>query len=266
MIRDYAGGPVPRGAARVRRAAALALRLSAAAAALLALGSLGLESTRALIRSPYFRLREVAVEGNLLLSAEEVVRSLDLPPGAGALEVDLSALAARLTRNPWIREASVRRQLPLGLAVRVVERAPDMVLMADRPYLLGADGVVLAALREDEVPTLPILRVPGGQTFAPGDRVFGADLALGLAVWRQFHLARGLQGKPAQEIVLDGEGTYSVNLGPGMPVVRIRSDDLQTQLTRLEAVLARAGRPLEGYAYIDLRFGDRVVVKPVEGG
>lgn len=276
MIRDYAGGPVPNGAIQARRersrgrpAAALALRLGAAAAALLALGSLGWESTRALVRSPYFRLREVAVEGNLLLSAEEVVRSLDLPPEAGALEVDLRDLAARLTRNPWIREASVRRQLPLGLAVQIVERAPEMVLVADRPYLLAADGVVLAALSGDEAPeapALPVFRAPRGRTFAPGDRVYGADLARGLAVWRQFHLAHALQGQPAQEIALEGDGTFRVNLGPGMPVVRIRGDDLETQLARLEAVLARASRPLAGYAYIDLRFGDRVVVKPAEGG
>lgn len=223
------------------------------------------EGYRRFIRMPYFRVTEIHVEGNLHVTGEEVVASLGLPLGSSILELDLEAVSRRAMRNPWIKEAAVRRRLPLALTIEVVERVPEAVFIADRRYLLSADGVILAELDSDDLPTLPALRGASRRRVRPGDRILSSEMAQGLAVWRQFQLANAAQGERAHEILMGGDGSYTVNLGPNMPVIRLRAKDMQEQLRRLGAALTVSGRSLGSFAEVDLRFRDRVILRPGAG-
>jgi len=223
------------------------------------------EGYRRFIRMPYFQVAEIHVEGNLQVTGEEVVAGLDLTPGVSVLELDLDALSVRAMQNPWIKEASVRRRLPLALTIQVVERVPEAVFIADRRYLLSADGVILAELDSDDLPTLPTLRAASRRRVRPGDRILSSEMAQGLAVWRQFQLANAVQGERAHEIVMGGDGSYTVNLGPDMPAIRLRAQNMQEQLRRFGAALAVSGRSLGSFADVDLRFRDRVVLRPTAG-
>jgi len=243
---------------RLLRAALILLLVVGAGAALW-------EGYRRVMRLPYFRVAEVRVEGNLQVAAEEVVAGLALPPETNLLEVDLAALSRRVLENPWIREASVRRQVPLTLVIRVVERVPEAVFIADRRYLLSADGVILTALESEELPTLPILRAAAPRTVRPGERVLSSEMAQGLSVWRQFQMANALQGEKAHEIVMAQDGSYLVNLGQEMPVIRLHAQDPEEQLRRLGGALAASGKGLGLFAEVDLRYRDRVVFRPVKG-
>jgi cell division protein FtsQ len=223
------------------------------------------EGYKRFLRLPYFSVREVRVEGNLQLASEEIVAGLQLPRDASLLELDLGELSRRVQRNPWIREAWVRRQLPLSLIIHVVERVPEAVFVADRRYLLSADGVVLSPIADDDLPTLPVLRAARPMRVRPGDRVLTAELAQGLAVWRQFQLANALQGERAHEIAVAGDGSYVVNLGQEMPTIRLKAQDLPEQFRRLGAALAASGQALATFAHVDLRFKDRVVFTVPQG-
>ena len=217
------------------------------------------------IRMSYFRVAEIYVEGNLQVATDEVVDSLGLTPGTSLLEVDLASLSRRVMSNPWIKEASVRRRLPLALTIQVVERVPEAVFIADRRYLLSADGVILTELDNEDLPTLPTLRAAARRRVRPGDRILSSEMAQGLAVWRQFQLANAVQGERAHEIVMGGDGSYTVNLGQEMPAIRLRAQNMQEQLRRLGAALAVSGRSLATFGDVDLRFRDRVVFRPMGG-
>lgn len=273
MIRDYhtdePGRPRERVGERPRRASKGRLvrltRILAAVTLLAGVVAGSWEGYRRLVRMPYFRVAEVYVEGNLQVATEEVVASLGLTPDTSLLEVDLPTLSRRVLQNPWIKEASVRRRLPLALTIQVVERVPEAVFIADRRYLLSADGVILTDLDGDDLPTLPTLRAATPRRVRPGDRVLSSEMAQGLAVWRQFQLANAVQGERAHEIAMGGDGSYTVNLGQKMPIIRLHAQDMQEQLRRLGAALAASGRTLGTFAAVDLRFRDRVVFRP-EGG
>jgi hypothetical protein len=232
---------------------------------LLVLGGIGVglwEGYRALLRLPYFRVAEIQVEGNLQVAAQDIIHSLGLTAETSILEVDLKALARRVLENPWIKEASVQRRLPLSLTIQVVERIPEAVFIADRHYLLSADGVILAELSQDELPTLPTLRAATPRHVAIGERILTSEMIQGLAVWRQFQLANALQGERAHEIAIAGDGSYVVNLGQRMPAIRLHAQDLEGQLGRLGAALAASHQSLDRFADVDLRFRDRVVLRP----
>ena len=273
MIRDYHTDeprpPRERGGDRPRRASkgrlVRLIRILAAVTLLAGVVAGSWEGYRRLVRMSYFRVAEVYVEGNLQVATEEVVASLRLPSDISLLEVDLPTLSRRILQNPWIKEASVRRRLPLALTIHVVERVPEAVFIADRRYLLSADGVILTELESDDLPTLPTLRAATPRRVRPGDRVLSSEMAQGLAVWRQFQLANAVQGERAHEIAMGGDGSYTVNLGQQMPIIRLHAQDMQEQLRRLGAALVASGRTLGTFAAVDLRFRDRVVFRP-EGG
>ena len=223
------------------------------------------EGYRRFVRLTYFRVAEIRVEGNLQVASADVVASLGLTPETSLLELNLKTLSSLVTQNPWIKEASVSRRLPLSLTIQVVERVPEAVFIADRRYLLSADGVILAELEGDDLPTLPILRAAAPRQVRIGERILSSEMAQGLSVWRQFQLANAVQGEKAHEIVMGGDGNYVVNLGQQMPVIRLHAQDMQEQLRRLGAALAASGRALGEFVDVDLRFRDRVVFRPIGG-
>jgi cell division protein FtsQ len=269
MNRDYKTPRWPAGMGTRRRARFPRFtRLLRVLCVLLILGAIGAglwEGYRAVVGLPYFRVAEVQVEGNLQVAAADIINSLGLSPQTSILEVDLPALARRVLRNPWVKEASVQRRLPLSLTIQVVERMPEAVFIADRHYLLSADGVILAELGEDELPTLPTLRATAPRHVAVGERILTSDMVQGLAVWRQFQMANALQGERAHEIAMAGDGSYVLSLGQGMPAIRLHAEGLEEQLRRLGAALAASHQRLDQFAGVDLRFQDRVVFRLTRG-
>jgi cell division septal protein FtsQ len=269
MIRDYKTPRWEAGGARQRERFPQLHRLLTILGVLLFIGGATAavwEGYRTMLRLSYFRVVEVEVEGNLQVAARDIRASLGLSPDASILEVDLPSLTRRVLQNPWIKEASIRRRLPLSLTVQVVERKPEAVFIADRRYLLSADGVILAGLESDELPTLPTLRAAGQRRVAIGERILSSEMAQGLSVWRQFQMANALKGERAHEIAITGDGSYVVNLGERMPTIRLRAQDMEGQFRRLGAALATSGQALERFGEVDLRFRDRVVFTPGRAG
>jgi cell division septal protein FtsQ len=269
VIRDYKtprwrGGFGTRRPERFPRLARL-LKLLGVVLLLAGTGAGVWEGYRTVRRLPYFRVAEIQVKGNLQVATQDIIAGLGLSPETSVLEVDLPALAGRVLENPWIKEASVRRRLPLSLTIQVVERMAEAVFIADKRYLLSADGVILSALGEDELPTLPTLRAASPRHVTIGERILSSEMVQGLSVWRQFQLANALQGERAHEIAMAGDGSYVVNLGQRMPAIRLHAQDLEGQLRRMGAALAASGRQLERFGDVDLRFRDRVVFRPVGG-
>jgi len=262
VIRDY---KTPRWTARRRERFPRLARLLKVLGILLVFGGAAAgmwEGYRAVVGLAYFRVAEVEVEGNLQVASRDLITSLKLSPDASILEVDLPALTRRVLQNPWIKEASIRRRLPLSLTVQVVERNPEAVFIADRRYLLSGDGVILAELEADELPTLPTLRAAAPRRVEIGERILSSERVQGLSVWRQFQRANALKGERAHEIAMAKDGSYVVNLGGRMPTIRLRAEDMEGQLGRLGAALAASGQGLEWFGEVDLRFRDRVVFAP----
>lgn len=217
---------------------------------------------RHLGRLSYFGITNVAVRGNSQVGTAEIVASLDLRPGTSILEPDLTELRRRVLANPWIREARVARRLPLTLEVVVWERTPEVLLVAERSYLAGGDGVILAEAAGAPgapLPGLPRVILPGGR-YAPGDRTPGETVPRALALWRAVAESPASRGERLQEIRQERDGTFTVRTERGV-LLRVRGEDAARQIIRLEAALQHAGRPLRAYEAVDLRFGDRIVLR-----
>ncbi|MBZ0160724.1 FtsQ-type POTRA domain-containing protein [Candidatus Methylomirabilis sp.] len=212
----------------------------------------------------YFQISDLIVEGNQRVSSAAIIDSLALPSRTDLLQVDLKELAEAVLRNPWIKTARVSRRLPATLQVHVSERAPHAVVVADRPYLVSEDGLILQEASPSEMSDLPLLRLHDDRPLETGERIDPARIEQGARLWQRFH--RGVLGPDVQarEIRLQNDGSCTVLLGPGLPYLHFgEGDGLQWQLDRLMRVLEMRGTTLRELEYADLRFADKVIVKPL---
>lgn len=211
----------------------------------------------------YFQISDLIVEGNRRVPAPAIIDSLGLPPHARILEVDLQELAAAVLRNPWIKTARVTRRLPTTLLIHVSERRPLAVVATSHLYLVSEDGLILREASPEEVASLPLLRVGADRPLGAGERIDSARLEQGVRLWDRFHQYTFGLGVQAREIQLEGDGSCTVFLDPGLPYLRFREDGLQWQLDRLASVLQIREIGLHELEYADLRFADKVIVKPL---
>ena len=175
-------------------------------------------------------------------------------------------MAARLAQNPWVKEAALRRRLPNRLVVRVVERAPAAVLIGAQAHLVSGDGTILEPAQEEAGATFPVLRAPQGRGFSVGERVSGQELSGALGVWRQVQIAPVLAGRRPREVALAPDGSLEVRMEPGPLRVRLRPEGIEAPFRRLAAVVALRGGTLDDVDEVDLRFPERVIVRPRHAG
>jgi hypothetical protein len=206
----------------------------------------------------------VRVERCAQVSPQEVSDLLRLEPNSNILLLNLSQLAERARRHPWIQEACISRRLPHTLVVKIEERRPACVLFGVNPYLVSEDGVILASLRGRDFPDLPFIRLADEQTFQSGERINSPLFQRGHYFWRDFGQALRGMGGQIEKIYQAKDGSLSLSLGERMPFLRLRpeSSELEEQVARLKGIVSRYHPDWRSLEYIDLRFLGKVILKP----
>ena len=91
-----------------------------------------------------FRVDHIRVEGTHYLDADRVGAIAGLHTGQSLLEIDGDRVRQALMLNPRIRNASVSREWPRGVCIRVVEREPLLLVRHGVPWEIDSSGVLLA--------------------------------------------------------------------------------------------------------------------------
>jgi cell division septal protein FtsQ len=212
------------------------------------------------------QIDDIVVSGNSRLSNGEVIEALSGLRGENIVLVDLAAWRRRLLATPWIRDASLRRSLPSTIEVVVTEREPmavgrisgELYLVDDRGMVIDQYGPVYAGL------DLPI--VDGLAAQSTGGAMLDearADLAarfLG-AVRSDLEVAKELS-----QVDVNDLRNVKVMLNNDPAIVHVGDDRF---LPRLRTYLQLAGTLRERVPeidYVDLRFDDRIYVRPARGG
>jgi len=226
------------------------------------------EPVVARLRPELLAVERLALVGAERVAPAEVIAALGLHAGTPVLAVDAPELRRRLEAHPWVARARVALLRPGRVVVALEEREPVAVVLLGSPpsrWWLDAEGVPFLPVGTADARGHAV--VVGPEDAKP--RAADARLAEGVAVARALRthalppVREVLVGRDAPSrlpaLVL-GSGTR-VTLGPG---------ELDAKLARLAALLA-AGRPEVAAAFeIDLRFGDRMVLRsgppPADGG
>ncbi len=102
-------------------------------------------------------VRQVYASGNRIVSTAELVRLANIARGGRLSDVDLGAARNRVLKNAFVRQASIHRDLPDRIEIRVEEREPVAALANERLMYVDADGVVLPPVRSEELFDLPVI-------------------------------------------------------------------------------------------------------------
>jgi cell division protein FtsQ len=214
-------------------------------------------------RAPVLLVERIVVQGNERLSRGEVIAVLTGLQGQSLVWTDLDAWRRRLLASPWIRDAALRRSLPSTVEVVVSERRPvgigrihgEMYLVDDRGIIIDQYGPQYADL------DLPII---DGLSAAPGESATMTDDGrAGLAA----RVIEAVKGQPSvarrvSQIDVSDVHNAAVILSGDSAVIHLGDDQF---LQRLESYLQLASTLRERVADIDsvdLRFGDRIYVRP----
>ncbi len=100
-----------------------------------------------IVKSRWFALTEVQVEGTGRLAAEEVVAAAGLKQGASIIDVDELELENRiLAELGWVRRVDVSTDGPSTLLIHVEERQAEAILADQYTCLVDNDGVVFKVM------------------------------------------------------------------------------------------------------------------------
>ena len=115
-----------------------------------------------LISTPRFQIQNIYFQGNNILSDTQILEWLGPVKGENLIAIDLVDLSQRLSKNPWIQSASIRRNFPQGLEFKLTERVPYARIKKDQIYLVDSFGVSLSS-EKPEYRHLPLIIMQDGK-------------------------------------------------------------------------------------------------------
>lgn len=227
------------------------------------LGGAGWYAAQAVTDAPALRVSDIHIRGNQHLSRGEVLALLSGLEGQHLLQADLEVWRRRLLGSPWVEQAALRRVLPSTVEVVIRERTPMAIgrIRGDL-YLVDDEGMVIDEYGPNYAQfDLPIVDGLTDSSTADEPRVDAARAGLAADLLRALDAKPLLMKRISQidvasahdAVVLLDQDPALVHVGEGQFVER-----LQRYLDLHEALHAR----VPDIEYVDLRFDDRVYVRP----
>jgi cell division septal protein FtsQ len=199
-------------------------------------------------------IRDVRVSCSDEAVRADIVRLLDGTRWGNILLLDLAKVRGRLEAAPWVKEARLRKVFPSSLQIGLVPRTPAALLRSGAVTLIDREGVELRKAEPGEFPGLPLLVDEAG---------FAQDRADKLR--RAWECLDGLTDAERLEV----ESIDLTDLSNA--VLKFRAEPTRVLLgdagfgARIADFLKNRERWTRTFGlleYVDLRFDDRVYLKP----
>lgn len=212
------------------------------------------------------RITRITVSGNERMSRGEVVALLDGLRGNSMVTADLDAWRSKLLTSPWVGDAALRRVLPGTIAVAIIERQPmGIARLRGDLYLVDEEGVIVDQFGPNYAELdLPII---DGLASAPGK---GGTLIDEERAALAARLLATLQTRPdlvkrISQVDVSDERDAVVILKDDAALVRLGDDAFVERLQSYLDLAPTLHERVDGIDYVDLRFDERIYVKPVKG-
>ncbi len=198
--------------------------------------------------SPRFAISEIIASGSKRRGPEELATIAGIEKGQNVFTTDLDRARARLLADPWVSEATLGRQLPGTIFLRVVEREAAAVLgTGDGTYLVTRDGSIIKKLDTGDPTDLPVVT---GVTLEQltADRE-GATRTIRRALDLAFDVERSplAQRSPLEEVHVEPNGEMTLVMGKSGVRVFMGTAPYRRKIEQAVRVLAeldrRGGKP-----------------------
>ena len=201
-----------------------------------------------------FNVKEIIVSGNYHLDEDDIVKSMNIKKGKPLLDIRSADINERLRENPWIKRVALKKQFPGTLLIKVEEAAPSALLSIKKKlYIIDDDGNILERIKGESIPFLPVIK-----GISPKNK---KDINEALKLIASLSEKNILSSMESIEI---GTESYGLFINMDGEFIKVGYGDYSEKFDRwieLEPEIRKRGVPIK---YIDLRFKDSVIVKPME--
>jgi cell division protein FtsQ len=219
-----------------------------------------------LTQCDYFRTKTIAVEGNRVLSGEEIIKEAGIYPGDNILSVNISMVRKKIMANPWVAEAEVGRKIPSGIIIKITEHKCIAVLDLGKEFLLNESGEIFKEKAAADPGGVPVIQ---GLAFSDLNLSGARRTAAFNAVMSVLKLGQKaetvLPGNEIKLIRVDREIGLTIHAFDEMKAIKLGYDNYQDKFERLKNVLhyVKNGPDFPDFETVDLNNSlNRVVVSP----
>lgn len=212
------------------------------------------------------QVRRIAVRGNVRLSSGEVQALVDDLRGTSILTADLARYRSRLMESPWVADVALRRVLPSTIEVFVSERRPIGVCrLGSQLYLLDRTATIIdeygPQYAEFDLPIIDgVVRTPSSGEPVIDDR--RTELAARVIDALAPHKA--LAARVSQIDVTNAHDAVILLEGDAA-LLHLGSEKFAERLQSYVELAPTLRERVSEMDYVDLRFDDRLYVRPVAG-
>ncbi len=223
----------------------------------------GYRGSALVLHASGLQVRRISVHGNVRLSSGEVASIVDGLRGANILTADLTGYRRRLLESPWVADVALRRVLPSTVEVFVSERRPmGLCRLGTTLYLVDPHGTLIDEFgpqySEFDLPIIDgLVRAPaGGQPTIDDSR---ADLA-----WRVIDAlaARKELAQRVSQIDVHDAHDAIVLLDHDTALLHLGEDKFLERVQSYVDLAPALRQRVPDIDYVDLRFDERVYVRP----
>ena len=211
--------------------------------------------------SSYFHVRKMIFKGCENAKEEDLCKLSGVIGKESLFSVDPREIAKNISRHPWVKEASVKKQFPDKLNVYVEEREPIAMVNLDNLYYIDKEGVIFKKLeKEDDTDYLIITGLNEEEAFS--DDIDGKDnIFQAISLIDMLSKRGAFSDKNVSEINLcDDKGIILFTYNDAIPI-KVGARFSNNRFDRLERVFKELKKKSIRPEYIDIDYDKRVVVK-----
>jgi cell division septal protein FtsQ len=213
--------------------------------------------------SSLLQVQRIRVHGNVKLSVGEVQALMRGLQGSNILTTNLARYRNRLLESPWVAEVALRRVLPSTVDVYVSERRPfGLCRLGNQLYLIDRDGTVMDEFGPQYAEfDLPIV---DGLVRAPKNGAPTVDEARAGLAARVVDSIQGSQDliKRVSQIDVTDAHDAVILLDNDPALLHVGEEKFRERLQSYLEISDALRQRIPDIDYVDLRFDQRVYVKP----
>lgn len=218
------------------------------------------------LAAPTLKISHIVVRGHERLATGEVLALVAGLRGRNILTVDLADWQERLLASPWVAEATLRRVLPGRIDITIRERqAMGIGRLSSSMYLVDGSGVVIdeygPGYADLDLPIVDGLAGRGRSAVAAPDP---ARARLAAAVIASLSSDAELSERVSQIDVSDPHDAQ-VMLDGDTAMLRLGEEDFASRLRSYLDLAPAVRERIADIDYVDLRFAQRLYVRPAGG-
>lgn len=224
----------------------------------------GWRGTSLVLGAPALQVSRIVVQGNHRLSNGEVLALVDGLRGRNILTVKLAEWQKRLLASPWVEEARLRRVLPSRIDIVIRERQPMGIgRLSGSLYLVDGRGIVI----DEFGPNYADLDLPmiDGLAARPSEGSSAVDQAraqLAARLIEALDTRPDLADRVSQIDVTDAHDAVVILEGD-TAMLRLGEEEFVDRIQEYLDVAPALRERVANIDYVDLRFDERLYVRPV---